>query len=326
MSVYSRNSERRRVLPEYCNEDKEYSQCYGSQEDGHGHLESEKKVRREIANSNERRRMQSINAGFQSLKTLIPHSDGEKLSKAAILQHTADFIQNLKREKDRLESENSQLQKMLTGSAYGSPPRKRWKRDTESSDEGITADYDELSIDDVRREMVAMKCQLERERRLRIELEKHSYPSNIRELANQVQIVQMQTDNVVYVDSTDDVKEEIEMKTDEDKPVLIGKDHDSQESVSSRNIATIVEAIRHLEGDRLGFEEHRHGHSIPHSEEDEKESSVTSDQEDMVNSDSDSPMSYRPQQHIDIKYHTEVLHSPHLEHYVYRPGVIVQKS
>lgn len=25
--------------------------------------------------------MQSINAGFQSLKTLIPHSDGEKLSK-----------------------------------------------------------------------------------------------------------------------------------------------------------------------------------------------------------------------------------------------------
>lgn len=25
--------------------------------------------------------MQSINSGFQSLKTLIPHSDGEKLSK-----------------------------------------------------------------------------------------------------------------------------------------------------------------------------------------------------------------------------------------------------
>ncbi|CAC5423076.1 TFAP4 [Mytilus coruscus] len=312
MSVYPRNSERRRVLPEYCNEDKEYSQCYGSQ-DGHGHLESEKKVRREIANSNERRRMQSINAGFQSLKTLIPHSDGEKLSKAAILQHTADFIQNLKREKDRLESENSQLQKMLTGGYHGSPPRKRWKRDTESSDEGITADYDELSIDDVRREMVAMKCQLERERQLQ-------------ELANQVQIVQMQTDNVVYVDSTADVKSEIEMKTEEDKPVIIVKDHDSQESVSSRNIATIVEAIRHLEGDRLGFEDHRNEHSIPHSEEDEKESSITSDQEDMVNSDSDSPMTYRPQQHIDIKYHTEVLHSPHLEHYVYRPGVIVQKS
>ena len=45
------------------------------------HLEHEKRLRREIANSNERRRMQSINSGFQSLKTLLPHQDGEKLSK-----------------------------------------------------------------------------------------------------------------------------------------------------------------------------------------------------------------------------------------------------
>lgn len=44
-------------------------------------LEQEKRIRREIANSNERRRMQSINAGFQSLRTLLPHHDGEKLSK-----------------------------------------------------------------------------------------------------------------------------------------------------------------------------------------------------------------------------------------------------
>ena len=46
-----------------------------------GHLENEKRLRREIANSNERRRMQSINAGFQVLRTLIPHGEGEKLSK-----------------------------------------------------------------------------------------------------------------------------------------------------------------------------------------------------------------------------------------------------
>ena len=44
-------------------------------------LNQEKKIRREIANSNERRRMQSINAGFQSLRTLLPHHEGEKLSK-----------------------------------------------------------------------------------------------------------------------------------------------------------------------------------------------------------------------------------------------------
>lgn len=47
--------------------------------------DQERRIRREIANSNERRRMQSINAGFQSLKTLIPHSDGEKLSKVTPL-------------------------------------------------------------------------------------------------------------------------------------------------------------------------------------------------------------------------------------------------
>lgn len=29
--------------------------------------------------------MQSINAGFQSLKTLIPHTDGEKLSKVCLI-------------------------------------------------------------------------------------------------------------------------------------------------------------------------------------------------------------------------------------------------
>lgn len=45
------------------------------------HMENEKRIRREIANSNERRRMQSINAGFQSLRTLLPSHEGEKLSK-----------------------------------------------------------------------------------------------------------------------------------------------------------------------------------------------------------------------------------------------------
>lgn len=46
-------------------------------------MEAEKRIRREIANSNERRRMQSINAGFQSLRTLLPHHEGEKLSKVS---------------------------------------------------------------------------------------------------------------------------------------------------------------------------------------------------------------------------------------------------
>lgn len=50
-------------------------------------MEQEKRIRREIANSNERRRMQSINAGFQSLRTLLPHHDGEKLSKVSLPLH-----------------------------------------------------------------------------------------------------------------------------------------------------------------------------------------------------------------------------------------------
>ncbi|KAI5753280.1 hypothetical protein M8J77_025485 [Diaphorina citri] len=64
--------------------------CLGSENEspprGPSHLltpctDKEKRIRREIANSNERRRMQSINAGFQSLRTLLPHHEGEKLSK-----------------------------------------------------------------------------------------------------------------------------------------------------------------------------------------------------------------------------------------------------
>lgn len=53
-------------------------------------LESEKRMRREIANSNERRRMQSINAGFQNLRSLLPRHEGDKLSKVsyATPQHT----------------------------------------------------------------------------------------------------------------------------------------------------------------------------------------------------------------------------------------------
>lgn len=41
----------------------------------------DRRIRRQIANCNERRRMQSINAGFQALRSLLPRKDGEKMSK-----------------------------------------------------------------------------------------------------------------------------------------------------------------------------------------------------------------------------------------------------
>lgn len=67
----------------------------------------DKRVKREIANSNERRRMQSINSGFQKLKRLLPVNDGEKLSKAAILLHASEFIQQIEREKLLLHEQNT---------------------------------------------------------------------------------------------------------------------------------------------------------------------------------------------------------------------------
>jgi len=56
----------------------------GSSPSGKPILDTEKRMRREIANSNERRRMQSINAGFQSLRSLLPRHEGEKLSKVSV--------------------------------------------------------------------------------------------------------------------------------------------------------------------------------------------------------------------------------------------------
>ncbi|CEF66385.1 Transcription factor AP-4 [Strongyloides ratti] len=71
--------------------------------------QSDRRMRREIANCNERRRMQSINDGFQALRALLPRKYGEKMSKASILQQTAELIHNLQAEKDRLSQENEAL-------------------------------------------------------------------------------------------------------------------------------------------------------------------------------------------------------------------------
>lgn len=79
-------------------------------------VECDRRIRRQIANCNERKRMQSINTGFQTLRQLLPKKDGDKLSKAAILQHTAEFIQRLVEEKRILEEENSKRRKLETHS------------------------------------------------------------------------------------------------------------------------------------------------------------------------------------------------------------------
>ncbi|XP_034449533.1 transcription factor AP-4 isoform X1 [Hippoglossus hippoglossus] len=165
--------------------------------------DQERRIRREIANSNERRRMQSINAGFQSLKTLIPHSDGEKLSKAAILQQTADYIFTLEQEKTRLLQQNSQLKRIIQELSGSSPKRRR----AEEKDEGIGSPdiLEEEKTEDLRREMIELRQQLEKERSVRMLLEdqmrsldEQMYPETLKAIAQQVQEQQAQTQSLVH--------------------------------------------------------------------------------------------------------------------------------
>ncbi|EOA94649.1 Transcription factor AP-4 [Anas platyrhynchos] len=133
--------------------------------------------------------MQSINAGFQSLKTLIPHTDGEKLSKAAILQQTAEYIFSLGGE--RMEAPTPQC---FPGS---SPKRRR----AEDKDEGIGSPdiWEDEKAEDLRREMIELRQQLDKERSVRMMLEEqvrsleaHMYPEKLKVIAQQVQLQQQQ--------------------------------------------------------------------------------------------------------------------------------------
>ncbi|OWF47042.1 transcription factor AP-4-like [Mizuhopecten yessoensis] len=347
MSVYHRGSERRKMLTDYRIREEDYTTDFGRHQtlSPPPPLEKEKKMRREIANSNERRRMQSINAGFQSLKTLIPHHDGEKLSKAAILQQTTDYIQALEQDKSKLIAQNTHLKRILSEFDVGerplevvyhdSPPPKRKKRDTESSDEGISSDYD--ALEDIKREMIELKCQLEQERQLRMILEEKEAQERIRQLASRVKMqVQMQKDKMIYMDPIDEERHGLIVKSDCEGPM--------SESMSRRNLETIVEAIRHLEGDGLQLPpdvSDRHCDErmiIPHSEDSEKDS----ESEDIKSECSNraSPISYvqqdRESSHMRSSsphqiYHKNypiarnLLHGNMASQFYCRPGVIVQK-
>ncbi|KAK6300722.1 hypothetical protein J4Q44_G00288200 [Coregonus suidteri] len=155
--------------------------------------DQERRIRREIANSNERRRMQSINAGFQSLKTLLPHTDGEKLSKAAILQQTSDYIFALEQEKTQLLQQNNQLKRFIQEFSGSSPKR---RRGGEEKDEGIGSPdiLEEEKAEELRREMLELRQQLDKERSARMILEEQVrsldmvlHPERLKVITQQVQ-------------------------------------------------------------------------------------------------------------------------------------------
>ncbi|XP_075880359.1 transcription factor AP-4 isoform X1 [Nelusetta ayraudi] len=238
--------------------------------------DQERRIRREIANSNERRRMQSINAGFQSLKTLIPHSDGEKLSKAAILQQTAEYIFTLEQEKTRLLQQNSQLKRIIQELSGSSPKRRR----AEEKDEGIGSPdiLEEEKTEDLRREMIELRQQLEKERSVRMILEDQMraldaqlYPEKLKAIALQVQDQQSLGQLQLELDSTPAHSPQVLAPATPPAPthhatvivpapaqpvlphhvtvVTMGPASViNTASTSRQNLDTIVQAIQHIEG------------------------------------------------------------------------------
>ncbi|XP_077069827.1 transcription factor AP-4 isoform X7 [Siphateles boraxobius] len=197
--------------------------------------DQERRIRREIANSNERRRMQSINAGFQSLKTLIPHSDGEKLSKAAILQQTAEYIFSLEQEKTRLLQQNTQLKRYIQKEFSGSSPK---RRRAEEKDEGIGSPdiLEEEKVEDLRREMIELRQQLDKERSVRMMLEEQVFsPSTPPAPTHHATVI-------VPAPAPPPPPHHVTVVTMGPASVI------NAASTSRQNLDTIVQAIQHIEG------------------------------------------------------------------------------
>lgn len=270
-------------------------------------MEQDKRIRREIANSNERRRMESINSGFQALRQLLPHQQGEKLSKAAILQQTADNIYALEQEKTQLLSQNCQLKRLL------GQQQMEEDDETDSAPKRRLIDTGQrLLLEDDTEELNDVQIKLERERKMRIALEER-----VRSLEEQLYQTQPRQSDVQKYTPTEECvginleapleqpsrqtvltkaaqKQGLDLpsiiqyaigKSDgsrvevEEIPRLADMTMDSQGSVdaisvqdphtgntrqyvitqvdntSRQNLETIVEAIRHLEGDHLFSDE-----------------------------------------------------------------------
>ncbi|XP_044513109.1 transcription factor AP-4 isoform X2 [Gracilinanus agilis] len=227
--------------------------------------------------------MQSINAGFQSLKTLIPHTDGEKLSKAAILQQTAEYIFSLEQEKTRLLQQNTQLKRFIQDLSGSSPKRRR----AEDKDEGIGSPdiWEDEKAEDLRREMIELRQQLDKERSVRMMLEEqvrsleaHMYPEKLKVIAQQVQLQQQQEQvRLLHQEKLEREQQQQQLRTQLLPPhgpppapthhptvivpapqpppshhvnvVTMGPSSViNSVSTSRQNLDTIVQAIQHIEG------------------------------------------------------------------------------
>ncbi|KFP12006.1 Transcription factor AP-4, partial [Egretta garzetta] len=110
----------------------------------------------------------------------------------AILQQTAEYIFSLEQEKTRLLQQNTQLKRFIQEFSGSSPKRRR----AEDKDEGIGSPdiWEDEKAEDLRREMIELRQQLDKERpgRMVRSLEAHMYPEKLKVIAQQVQLQQQQ--------------------------------------------------------------------------------------------------------------------------------------
>jgi hypothetical protein len=223
-------------------------------------LEHEKRVRREIANSNERRRMQSINTGFQSLKILIPHSCGEKLSKACILQRAADHIKTLENEKLKLQSQNEQFRILIKSFQIDSTSVLQGgqrRLSTNDPDETVlllgNTDETKPVFDDVKNRHTYWHAQYVPTPKDEQPIEKYyrnvkqSTPPTTSDTTYMI-VKQSQPSQRCYKTNSLDQNNDNGIVIVE-RCQLRAQSVDTNNTVSRRNLQTIVEAIRHLEGD-----------------------------------------------------------------------------
>lgn len=250
--------------------------------------EEVRRHRRLIANSNERRRMQGINNGFEALRGFLACSEEQKLSKAAILQKTVTYIQHLLDEKSQLIMRNAQLEKLAAGAGGVKPDenpvfarevfvvstndhavpivkqepgtgnRRKRKASTAQienvDDEGVASLYSEHSGsgEDLQSEVTELR---EETKRLRLSLENERL--HRRNLETQIRNLQLQ--NQSLTESARYAQEQYAGKMSNICPttpgVIVHDETPRCRTVSRNNLESIVEAIRRLEGDHLFADE-----------------------------------------------------------------------
>ena len=110
-------------------------------------LEAEERAKREIANNNERRRMLSINNGFNCLRQILrQHNNIEKHSKAAILHQSANYIRKLEQDINHFTQQNQILKDFVDN--YQKQRVNQEKSESEVSADKEPVDWEEDTEED----------------------------------------------------------------------------------------------------------------------------------------------------------------------------------